>query len=322
MKTRFYLPAVTLLWIAIFGLSCALGQDEPATRVFIDDAGRKIEVPVDPQRIVALFGGDGGIQTLSLGVPLVGLATRGGELDLKGLDLPSEWLEGVAPIGEVFEWDIEAIAALQPDLIIGSAFQGEVFGLAPEMLSKLERIAPFVALTSFKPIDQVMARFGELLGVDAEVERQQAAFEARVADIRERMPVDPSQVTIASVYFFPDEVRLNNQNVDALTQALHEIGVTFSPLVDEITETNQLFMSYERIGELNADLIFTNAGPLPSAARQLFNRLPAVEAGQVYEDNIRFSRTFGGLEAALDYLEPILTNPDLNADLVDEAAGE
>lgn len=102
----------------------SLGEEAPATRTFVDGLGRSIQVPDRPQRIVALNDGNGGAQILSLGLPLVGLTTRGGVLDPANVGMAgSDVLVGVTPVGDYAEPDVEAIATLRPDLIVAYSLE-------------------------------------------------------------------------------------------------------------------------------------------------------------------------------------------------------
>ncbi|MGQ0775853.1 MAG: hypothetical protein ACT4NY_15775 [Pseudonocardiales bacterium] len=98
-------------------------------------------------------------------MPLVGLASRDGAVG----ERLSEFfdLTGVQTAGDYNEPDIEAIAALSPDLIVGHVVEGGAF-FEPSVTERLEQIAPVVYLETFAPVSQVMAGFGALLGVDAE----------------------------------------------------------------------------------------------------------------------------------------------------------
>lgn len=284
-----------------------------------------MQVPDRPQRIVALNDGNGGAQILSLGVPLVGLATRGGVLDPVNVGMPgSDVLDDVTSIGEYFEHDHEAIAALQPDLIVGYAIDGEVM-FDDEDVARLEQIAPFVAPATFEPVIDVMAAFGELLGVDAEAERQRAEFEQRVADIRSRMAVDPADLSVAHFYLFgADDFRVNRRDLSSVTQALEAIlgpDIWTAPIYDDFTDSQQESFSLERIPDLHADLVIHNHQPqeLTASTRALLDALPAARAGHLREEpdpnEVPMPLTYDGLRNALDFVEPILTDPDLDADV-------
>jgi iron complex transport system substrate-binding protein len=256
---------------------------------------------------VALNDGNGGAQVLDLGFELVGAATRGGEFEARFFGVEPEALEGVTPIGEHFEENVEAIAALQPDLIVGYAFDGEP---AHERIERFEAIAPFAMIATFEPVDRVMRRFAELLGVEAQAAEREAGYVRRVEALREAMPVPPSEVTATSIYHFGGDghIRVNGPDISPLEATLEAVGVRFSPVTPA---EGQRAVSFERIGRLDADLIFHLFDPEPPApAMRLYERLDAVREGRAHaHDN--FPRTYSGQEGALDFLQPILTDPAL-----------
>jgi iron complex transport system substrate-binding protein len=325
VKNRLMSTIALLLVIATLGVVWA---QDGATRTFVDDTGRTVEVPDRSQRIVALHSGNGPAQLFSLDAPVVGIGTRGGlfgDLTISTGLSSSDLEQRVAPIGDWNEPDIEKIAALRPDLIVGYAIDNAPARpyADPEFIARLERIAPVVFLHTFAPIPEVMARFGELLGVDAQVAEQLAAFEARVADIRARMAVAPEELTVSSVYLYADHIRVNGPHLSAMEQALDAFGVVWSAVTPEAGGQDQI--SIERMNELDADLItwYTFDGELTPTVRQLFEQLAAHRAGQTYAlDSSYGGHTFLALQNALDFLEPILTNPDLNPNVVDESEWE
>lgn len=262
---------------------------------------------------MAVSDAEGGIQILDLGVTLVGLATRGGTFDRARKAVPTtESLNGVTPIGDVFSVSTEKIAALRPDLIVGGAFGGKLSTGLDKNLAQLEAIAPVAVIATFDPIPKVMARVGELLGREADAEAEEKRLEERATSIRRRMASPPPGFTVTSIYHFGNgQVRVNGPDLSALEAALAEVGVAFSPTTP--AGPNQTSISYEQISQLEADLVFYHFDPpLPDSARGLFDGLAAVRAGQAFEHDRTFTRTFTGLRRALDFLEPILTRPGLN----------
>lgn len=131
-------------------------------------------------------------------------ATLGGEFEARFFGVEREALEGVTPIGEHFEENVEAIAALKPDLIVGYAFDGEP---AHERIERFEAIAPFVMIATFEPVDRVMRRFAEALGVEAEATEREAGYARRV-----------------------EALRVNGPDISPLEATLEAVGVRFSPV--------------------------------------------------------------------------------------------
>ena len=110
---------IVLLAAALPLTACSSSSEEEAstssaTREFTDVHG-KTEVPETPQRVVVLEPLE--LDTaIALGITPVGAAVAN---NVTGIP---EYLgvDGIKPVGTVSEPNIEAIAALEPDLILGT----------------------------------------------------------------------------------------------------------------------------------------------------------------------------------------------------------
>lgn len=177
------------------------GQDDGATRAFVDVTGRSVEVPDRPRRIVAIHDINAGAQLLSLGAPVIGIATRddGHRSDVtKYFDL-----DDIAEVGVTYAPNLEAIAALEPDLIVGEGFSGAGMDqfMDAGVQDRLTAIAPVVYIDTFRTVEEVMADFAELVGASAteSVDDQQAEFESVLADLQDVLGDRWADVTAAYV---------------------------------------------------------------------------------------------------------------------------
>lgn len=112
------------------------GETQPASGpTTIEHAMGSTTVPEDPQRIVILDSDKlDTICALGLQDRLVGaISLAGGPPSYLGPTIKS-----VPTVGEISEPDVEKIASLQPDLILGSKFRTE------ELYDKLSQVAPTV----------------------------------------------------------------------------------------------------------------------------------------------------------------------------------
>ena len=289
-----------------------------ATRTFVDVTGESIEVPAEPQRIVAIHDINAGEQILSLGFELVGMPTRDGEFDAEVAKVYD--LEGVEPVGQVYEPNVEAILALEPDLIVGEGYDGagqDQF-MAEGVKDQLEEIAPVVSIDTFRPVDEVMTDFAELLGPAAEVEvtRQRDAYEADLADLRDQLG-DTSDLTVAVVGMRADDV-VEAYGPETLVPSviLTQLGIQQPEVVAEAEEAGGfLSLSLERIPELSADLILLDTGVGEFAGdytgNALWEALPAAEAGQVHRWGADwYGTTFQRFAHALSGMGPALVSAD------------
>ncbi|MDZ5010997.1 ABC transporter substrate-binding protein, partial [Clostridium perfringens] len=116
-------------------VGCSNKKEDTATNsstITIEDAMGKAEIPTNPKKVVVLTN-EGLEALLTLGVKPVGAVTG----------VTGEWyghtkdeLEGVKPLGKETSVNIEAVAALKPDLIIGNKMRHE------KIYDQLKSIAP------------------------------------------------------------------------------------------------------------------------------------------------------------------------------------
>jgi iron complex transport system substrate-binding protein len=120
-RRRFLIGAGALVLAGCGGPSANEPARLPLTKPFTDLRGQTVQIPREPQRVAALHDTNVTRIMLSLGVRPAGTVVRGGRLErVAGLYDVS----GMEALGEWTEPNIEQIAQLQPDLIIGSGNNG------------------------------------------------------------------------------------------------------------------------------------------------------------------------------------------------------
>ncbi|AET60848.1 Fe3+-hydroxamate ABC transporter periplasmic protein [Paenibacillus terrae HPL-003] len=143
-----------------------------AMREYTDAAGNKINIPVNPQRVVTTQYLDA---ILALGVKPVGAASH----LLEGEYLKGK-IDGISDIGN--PTNVEKVLELQPDLIITTE------DTTPEVKEQLEKIAPTVVVSFgagdvFKQFRDVAA----VLGKDKEAEQWIANLDKKAAEGRKKL---------------------------------------------------------------------------------------------------------------------------------------
>jgi iron complex transport system substrate-binding protein len=260
---------------------------EVGFRPFVDVTGVAVCVPNLPERIVAIHDMNAGAQVLALGGPLVGLASR---VDGFRADVTRFFdLEGIVDVGNVYEPNLERILELQPDLIVHEGFDGQVFLIDDDVLASLRAIAPVVAIDPFRPVEDVMADYQELLGEAAtlSLEEQQETFEALLMNIRNLLGEDWQSITVSFVNASADG-SLQAWGTTALVplDILTRVGVNWVAIQQEadLEENGGLIgsISMERINEFNADLTLVDVRfSRDILEHPLYQQLTAVRAGQV-----------------------------------------
>jgi len=279
-------------------------------------------VPADPQRIVALDP-IGALPTLlALDAPVVGAAAVFSVGDPLPNYLDAADTDGIAIVGTSAEPNMEAIAALDPDLIVGSVLYLSAFS------EKLEAIAPTVAVADTFYTDDfhgALASIAALVGSTDAFEADWARFGERQAGIAAELSDRYGSLTMTRVDGWGDLLYTYKWPCMWLGAVLSPLGITqpaaqggdCDTATDPYSSINRL--SLERIGELDADVIITYAFDDGTgiegtsladtlADNALWQALPAVRDGNVFEvgDAWGVGASLPAAEAMLDDIERLL----------------
>lgn len=227
----------------------AFAQD---TRTFADDAGRSVEIPAEPQRIVSLHDLSITLPLLELGVTPVGSHGRTtaegvpfirASKVLTGIDFDNSDILFMGNLPA----DIEAIAAIEPDLIITTPWQ-----TAP--LEQLELIAPTIVLDDTQRGDYgLYEALAEITGTRDRYETLESRYADQIAQIRRL--IDTENVTVNVIQGVNGEV-LSWHTYGTLGRVLRDAGFSFPERVDAIPEGEFVRLSGESLPELDADILF------------------------------------------------------------------
>ncbi|MBE9136173.1 iron-siderophore ABC transporter substrate-binding protein [Nodosilinea sp. LEGE 07088] len=242
-------------------------------------------VPMQPSRVVALDHTAAG-NLLSLGVMPVGVASN-------LLPQLAERLPDVPRLGQSNQINLEALVALQPDLIIGAASDLE------GTYDKLSAIAPTVAFDMQTTADwQRPFRFhAQVLGLESRAEAVLNQYQQRVKALRNQVGSPPVQVSLVRVMAQSGQIGLYLKNCFG-GSILADIGFARPPSQDSGTLEQPLFtklISREALPEADGDVILLfsfGATPEIAAAAEaelerlktdpLWQSLRAVQQKQVY----------------------------------------
>lgn len=280
----------------------------------VETAFGPVTIPADPQNVVALEGGTGPL----LEAGIVPVATADG--DWADSFLPEEF-EQVADLPIVMGadgWDYEKIASLKPDLIVGFVRGGKEEELSAEKkadFDKLSQIAPTVLIraTGSATVKDASVEIATALGAGEEATASQAAYEARVAEIKETYGDVIAANTFAGLDSY-EEVTVYSQ-ISWLGGILHDIGAPLPAVVADETTENGAFLSYEQLGQVaDATVVLTeqtvDGQPGPGAeelaAASTYQALPAVTAGNAYGIRYFFADRYTLALDVLDQLEVVL----------------
>lgn len=287
LSKRWWVP---LLVLTLATLGCAAAQqvavvsETPESRVVRHALG-ETEVPADPERIVSLsFTNTDNL--LALGLRPVASETYG-----DGFAYLEPLLEGVAPVGYVETgYNLEAVLAARPDLILIQSYGGELFGAD---YAQLSRIAPTVVLESHDRsyLDRLdVLDLGVILGMEEEARARLEETDAKIAQAREVIRAGVGDANVALVNVRERELRLYGGEGYGWVLYQHGLGLTPPELTRELAlNTYAAQISLETIPQLaDAEHIFFVVSDDGGEAftrltgTPLWQNLPAVQAGNVY----------------------------------------
>lgn len=289
---------------------------------FVDDAGVTITRPQMPERVVAYLPlaaafWDYGLRPVGYygtsrkpdGTPEV----YAGNVDL----------DAIVSLGETYgELDLEALIALQPDLIVNDMWDDppDVYGLDAERVEQLNQIAP-IANVKFAEwaIDETLARVERLaiaLGADPEapavVEAKQAFADAS-AELEAAIAEKPG-LTVLVISGLPDE-SLWVASPDRLADLSYYQSLGLEIAGPEGDPENFEELSWEQAGKYPADLFLIDSRQWSASGDELmavpsFAALPAAQAGQFGAWPIEYVPSYQGFTPVLEELTEVIRNAD------------
>ncbi|MDO5641211.1 MAG: iron-siderophore ABC transporter substrate-binding protein [Paracoccus sp. (in: a-proteobacteria)] len=281
-------------YAAIFALGAALTG--PAAAHEVTHAMGVTDVPENPQRVIILTN-EGTEALLSMGVTPVGAATSfGGKPWWPHL---ADRLEGVEPLGTESAINLELVAALEPDLIIGTKMRHE------EIYPQLSAIAPTVISDRLRGDWKVNQRlYADALGLPEKAEEVIAAYDARVADLSAKLG-DHLAEEVSMIRFLAGQIRI--YQLDTFSGVvLKDLGF-HRPAIQNVDDF-AIRTGKESIPDMDGDRIFyftfdngngeADAVEAEALADPLWQSLSAVRAGRVHKVDDGIWNTSGGVIAA------------------------
>jgi iron complex transport system substrate-binding protein len=321
VRARLLVPALllpALLSACGAGTGPASADPAEATRTVEHVAGTT-EVPADPQRIATLNDQNALLPLLELGVrPVASLGGVGPDGSpifrrTEGFDT-----SGVQHLGACCEVNLEAVAAAEPDLIVGYEFNEEVY-------PQLSQIAPTVLVQIFdRPLTDALVEFGRLAGQPEEAERQLAAYQERISQLRERLGERTQTLSVSILSPGDPGTFYRGDDGQALGTVMADLDL-LRPAAQQGAASEDA-VSVERLGDVDADVVLLldfsgeerSTGDASIVGAPTWQRLQAVQAGQAHL--VDATRTVGSawarMGAFLDVLEQHL--PDARDDVVQE----
>jgi iron complex transport system substrate-binding protein len=247
----------------------------PAATAFpvtIKHALGEATIESEPKRVVTIGFNEADF-ALALGVQPVGERNVLGDFDADNRSWARDLMGEAKPekVGSN-ELELEKIAALQPDLILG------IYSYIDQATyDKLSQIAPTVAATSTKasdPWQQQTLTTGRALGREEQAKKLVAEVEAKFAEVREAHPDFEGKSLAYSLGIQGNGSTYSLEETDLRTQLFTGLGFTLPEKTGEL--------SRERVDLLDEDVLVIAGNTAAQLAKvSVLNNLDVVRGGHM-----------------------------------------
>ncbi|OEJ26325.1 iron-siderophore ABC transporter substrate-binding protein [Streptomyces agglomeratus] len=283
------LAVTAALTLAACGSDAGDGKTAPSadggTRT-VKTAMGDVKVPAAPKRVVVLDTAELD-SAITLGVKPVGSTHTGAESGFLSY-LPREKVAGIKDVGEMMSPNLEAVAALKPDLILTSkvrhgALYDELKALAPTVMTE----------NTGYPWKENFQVHADALGKRAEAKRVVAGYTARAAKVTDAVGgKEKAAKTNVNVVRFIEgaDIRIYGRK-NYIATVLADVGLGRPAVADKAKDGFSYDVSPEKInlaGE-DADVVFHSTYGDPEKAKEtrtlnsgLWKNMPAAKADKVF----------------------------------------
>ncbi|KPL58953.1 ABC transporter substrate-binding protein [Rossellomorea vietnamensis] len=298
----------TLLFLAACGnkeeKDESAGNDTNEETYTVKHAMGTTEIKGTPNKVVILTN-EGTEALLSMGVTPVG-AVQSWTGD-PWYDHISDKMKDVEVVGTESELNMEAIAKLQPDLIIGNKMRQE------EQYNQLKDIAPTVMAETLRGNwKENFELYAKALNKEEKGQEVLAEYDQRIEDLKGKLG-DKLNQKVSMVRFLAGDVRIYHK--DSFSGVvLDQLGFA-RPEGQNVDDFAEKGVTKERIPAMDGDVLFyftyeTGDGEANKLAEEwlndpLFQNLEVAKQDKVYEVSDAIWNTAGGVLAANAMLDDI-----------------
>lgn len=284
------------------------GSGENEASYKIEHAMGEEEIKGTPKRVIILTN-EGTEALLALGVKPVGAVHSW--MGDPWYGHIKDQMDGVEVVGNENEVNIEAIAKLKPDLIIGNKLRQE------KIYPQLKAIAPTVFAETLRgDWKENFKLYAKAVNREDKGQEVLDEFDSRISQLKEKFG-DKLDTEISLVRFMAGEVRIYHKDTFAGV-ILDQIGFA-RPENQDVDDFAEMNVSSERIPAMNGDILFyftfeTGDGEAKALEEEwlnnpLFKNLEVVKSGNAHKVDDAIWNTAGGVIAAnkmLDEFEKIM----------------
>ncbi|MEK3943005.1 ABC transporter substrate-binding protein [Paenibacillus sp. FSL H3-0310] len=222
-------------------------------------------------------------QLLAIGEHPAGSVVAGAK-DAKFPEYLSEQLGDVKVLGTRDEPNLEAIVAMNPDLILMTDFQEQVY-------DSVSKIAPTIVLDFYEDWRDTSATIGMITGKQAEAKVVRQAYEDKIVGLREQLSAKLGDETVALIRPRPEGIRVHGPEHRTGSILYEDLGLNIPAFVQEIKDDTSVEISMETIADIGADHYFLLSDELFAKEAEAMANSPvwkshdAVKNNRVYNVN-------------------------------------
>jgi len=261
LTRRRTLAATAMVLAASLGLSACgtdSGSDSDAKKGSSDKGTRvvktvhgDVEVPNGPRRVVVLDTAELD-SAITLGVKPVG-STRSDVASGFLKYLPKEKVQGIENVGNIMAPNLEKIAALKPDLILGSNIRDK------DRYDELSKIAQTVFTeTTGAPWKENFLMHADALGKKNEAKKVIERYEEQVEEVTQALggPEEAKKLSVSVIRFVEGaDTRIYGKE-NYIGTILADVGVSRPAIADKAPDGFSLDVSPEKVDQGDADVVF------------------------------------------------------------------
>ncbi|MEN1985704.1 ABC transporter substrate-binding protein [Paenibacillus hubeiensis] len=221
-------------------------------------------------------------QLLAVGEQPAGSVIAGGNTTFP--EYLSDQLGNIEVLGTRDEPNLEAIVALNPDLILMTDFQEKEY-------ENVSKIAPTIVLDFYEDWRDTLATIGTITGKKAEAEAVRQAYEDKIVGLRAKLSEKLGDETVALIRPRKEGIRVHGLEHRTGGILYEDLGLKAPALVQEIKDDTSVEISMEKVPDIGADHYFLLSDELFAAEVEVLENssvwksLDAVKNNRAYNVN-------------------------------------
>ncbi|MBM7541967.1 ABC transporter substrate-binding protein [Amphibacillus cookii] len=281
-------------------------DQEEATRILTDAVGNQVEVPEQPERVIASYLED---HLVALGITPVAQWSVADGTSVQ--DYLQEYLEGVDTIPH--DLPLEAVSSFNPDLIIMES-QASVDNGTYE---QYDRIAPTYIVGEQTNDDwrESLRRIAEVFDLESEAEDVLNDYSEKATEAADKINQAIGDQSVAAIWLVGGQFYIVGKNVSSGAVLYEDLAITTPRVVEEISSTataNWSDISLEALADLDADHLFLinsdNEESTELFDDPLWKNIPAVQNNNVYQYGADTAWLYAGAIANEQIIDAILSS--------------